>query len=96
MILCPKVPKGHNYHVYPRDSIISAGKDFINIDNAGLGETRSTCFYVEDNKSCYFNSFRRQPDNFLLNQLSKPKIFRKQKIRVLYSRLCGMFCLYFL
>ena len=33
------------YKIYPRDSIISTSKGFVNIDNEAQGGTHWTCFY---------------------------------------------------
>ena len=40
-----------------------------------MGGTHWTCFVLEDNISYYFDSFGCQPNNFLLQQLPKPKIY---------------------
>ena len=60
-----------------------------------MGGSHWICFYKKDKKSFYFDSFRGQPDNFLINQLPKPIIYRNYKIKDKNSRLCGSYCLYF-
>ena len=63
----------YNYKIYPRESKRYSDKGFVNIDNGERGGTHWTCFLRKGNKSFYFDSFGGQPDNFLLNQLPKPK-----------------------
>ena len=85
----------YNYNIYPRESKIFSDKGIAIIDNGSQGGTHWTCFIVNDNKSFYFDSFGCQPDKFLLKQLAKPKLYQKNKIQVINSKLCGSFCLYF-
>ena len=85
----------YNYPIYPRDSKIHSDKGFVNIDNGSQGGTHWTCFYIKDNKSCYFDSFGGQPDKILLKQSPKPIIYHNYKIQDLNSKLCGSYCLYF-
>ena len=66
-----------NYPIYPRDSRDCSDKGFVNIANGSLGGSHWTCFIIKDNKSFYFDSFRGQPDKFLLNKLPKPIIYHK-------------------
>ena len=60
-----------------------------------MGGTHWVCFIVEKIKSYYFDSFGGAPNNFLLNQLPKPKICHNYKIRHINSNLCGSCSLYF-
>ena len=83
------------YPIYPRDSKIYSDKGFVNIDNGSQCGSHWTCFIVKDNKAYYFDSFGVQPDNFLLNQFSKPIIYHNYKIQDKYSQICGSYCLYF-
>ena len=85
----------YNYPIYPRDSKIYSDEGFVNIDNGSQGGSHWTCFIVKDNKSFYFDSFGGQPDEFLLNQLTKPKIYHNYKIQDINSKLCGPYCMYF-
>ena len=84
----------YNYNIYPRDSKIDSDKGFVNIDNGSQGGTHWVCYIVID-KSYYFDSFRGQPDKFLLNQLPRPIIYHNYKIQDINSKLCGSYCLYF-
>ena len=52
-------------------------------------------FYINDNKSYYFDSFGGQSDKFLPNQLLKPIIYHNYKVQDINSKLCGSYCLYF-
>ena len=90
-----ELQKVFNYSVYPRDSKIFSDKGFVNIDDGRMGGSHWTCFIVKDKKSYYFDSFGRTPDNFLLNQFSKPIIHHNYKIQDINSKLCGSYCLYF-
>ena len=83
------------YPLYPRDSKFYSDKGSVNIDNGSMGGIHWTCFIIKDNKSFYFDSFGGQPDKFLLNQLTKPKIYHNYKIQDINSNLCGSYCLYF-
>ena len=85
----------YNYPIYPRDSKICSDRGFVNIDNGSQGGSHWTCFIVKDNKSYYFDSFGRAPDQFLLNQLPKPILYHNYKIQDINSKLCGSYCLYF-
>ena len=86
----------YKYPIYPRVSKIYSDKGLINIDNGSMGGSHWTCFYIEDKKSYYFDSFGGQPDKFLLNQLPKRIIYYNYKIQDINCKLCGSFCLYFL
>ena len=90
-----KLQKIYNYPIYPRDSKIYSDKGFVNIDNGSMGGSHWTCFIVQHRKSYYFDSFGRQPDKFLLNQLPKSIIYHNYKIQDKNSKLCGSYCLYF-
>ena len=90
-----ELQKVYNFNIYPRDSIITADRGFVNTDNGSLGGTHWTCFYVKDKKSFYFESFVGYLDKFLLQQLSKRITFHKFKVQDIYSRLCDGNCLYF-
>ena len=64
--------KMYNCIIYPRDSEKFSNKGFVNIDNENLRGTHWTCFYVKDNKSCYFDSFGGAQINFyLINYLNE-------------------------
>ena len=60
-----------NYKIYPRESKIYSDKGFINIHNGSMGGNHWTCFYIKDKKSFYFDSFRGQPDQFLIKSITK-------------------------
>ena len=60
-----------------------------------MGGSHWTCFYIEDKKSFYFDSFGGRPDIFLLNQLPTPMTYHNYKNQDINSRLCGSYCLYF-
>ena len=83
------------YPIYPRDSKIYSDKRFVNIDDGSMGGTHWTCFYIEDTKSFYFDSFGGRPDKFLIIQLPKPLIYHNYKIQDVDSRICGSYCFYF-
>ena len=85
----------YNYPIYPRDSKIISDKGFVNIDDGSMGGSHWTCFYINDNKSYYFDSYGGSPDKFLLKQLPKPIIYHNYKIQDINSYLCGSYCLYF-
>ena len=85
----------YNFRIYPRDSKIIADKGFVNIDDGSQDGTHWTCFYINDKKSYYFDSFGGQPDEFLLKQLPKPIINHNYKIQDINSKLSGSYCLYF-
>ena len=55
--------------------MITAVKLSSRFDNGQLDGTHSTCFFIKDNKSFYFEGFGGSPDYFLLNQLPKPTTF---------------------
>ena len=47
-----QLQKVNNYPIFPRDSIITSDKGFVNIDNGSTGGTQWTCFFKKrDNKS---------------------------------------------
>ena len=50
---------------------------------------------VKDNNSYYFDSFGGAPDKFLLNQMPKPTTYPNYNTQDIYSKLCGIYCLYF-
>ena len=85
----------YNHPIYLRDSKIYSDKRFVNTDDGSQGGYHWTCFYINDKKSFYFDSFGGQPDKFLLKQLPKPMIYHKYKIHDISSQLCGSYCLYF-
>ena len=85
----------YNYQIYPRGSILSTKKGFVNIDNGSQGGTHWTCFIIKDNKSYYFDSFDGQPDKFLLKQLPKPITYHNYKNQEINSSLCASYCLSF-
>ena len=62
-----ELQKFHNHPKYPRDSKIHLDKEFLNIDNGGMGGSHWTCCYIKDKRSYYFDSFGGRPDKFLLN-----------------------------
>ena len=74
-----QILKIYNCIIYPRDSKIYSNQGFVNIDNGSMGGTDWVCFIVKDNKSFYFDSVRRAPDKFLLNQLPKRIIYHNYK-----------------
>ena len=51
-----------------------------------MGGSHWTCFIVETNKSCYFDSFGAHPDKFVLNQLPKPLTYHNCKLQDMYSK----------
>ena len=85
----------YNNKIYPRDSRIYSDKGFVNINNGSQAGTHWTCFIVEDSKSYYFDSFRGQPDELLVKQLTKLIKNQNYKIQDINSNLCGSYCLYF-
>ena len=50
--------------------------------------------FIKDNKSFFFDSFGRQPEKLLLNQLPKLIIYHSFKIQDITSKLRGSYCLY--
>ena len=90
-----QLQKIYNYPIYPRDSKIYSDRGFVNIVDGSQGGTHWTCFIVKDKKLYYFDSFGGTPDEFLINQLSKPIINHNYKIQDINSKLCGSYCLYF-
>ena len=76
----------YNYPIYPRDSKIYSEKCFIIIDDGFRGGSHWTAFYINNNKSYYFDSFGGTPDKFLLNQLPKPIIYQNYKIQDINSK----------
>ena len=85
----------YNYKIYPRDSILTKDKGFVNIDDGSTGGSHWVCFVVKDNKSYCFGSFGCNPDKFLPNQLPRPIIYHNYKIRGNKCKFCGSYCLYF-
>ena len=90
-----KLQRLYNYRIYPRDSKILTDREFVNIDDGSMMGTHWTCFIMKNNKSYYHNSFGGTLDKILLNHIPKPIIYHKFKIKVINSRLCGSYCLYF-
>ena len=45
----------YNCHIYPRDCKILSERGFVNLDKGSQGCTHWTCFYIEDNRSLYFD-----------------------------------------
>ena len=88
------VQRVYIHRVYQRDSKITTDKGFVNIDNGSMGGSHGVVSYKKGNKSYYFESLAGQPDKFPLNQLQEP-IYYNYKIRDIYSKLCGSYCLYF-
>ena len=84
-----------NSLIYLRDSKIYSDEGLINLDDGSQGGTHWTYFIIKENKSFFSDSIGGQQDEFLLNQLPKPKIYHKCKIEVFNSKLCGSYCLYF-
>ena len=69
---------------------------FVNFENSTVGGTDWTCFYTKKSKKTfYFDSYGRQLDKFLPNQLPKPITYHDQKIQDINSRLCGTYCFHF-
>ena len=60
-----------------------------------MGGSHWTCFVIKDIKTFDFDSFRGQPDKFLLNQLPKPITYHNYNFQEKISKLCGSYCLYF-
>ena len=83
------------FPIFPRDLKINSDKGFVSKDNCRLGRTHWCAFYVKSIKSFYFDSFRGQPDKFVLNQLPKPIKHHNYKIQDMNSKLWGSYCLYF-
>ena len=50
-----QLQKFYYYTIYPRDSKIYSDRGFVKIDNGSQGGTHWTCFYIEGNKSYYFD-----------------------------------------
>ena len=85
----------YNYPICPRDTKIYSDKGFVNIDDGSKCGSHWTVFIVRANTSFYFDSFRGQPDKFLLKQLPKPIMYHNYKVQHINSKLCGSYCLYF-
>ena len=60
------------FSIFPRHSIITADKGFLNTGDGSMGGSHWTCFYMKDNKSFHFDSFGGQANKSLLQQLPKP------------------------
>ena len=60
-----------------------------------MGGTQWTAFYIKSDKSYYFDSFRGQPEKFVLNKLPKPIKYHSYKIQDINGKSCGSYCLYF-
>ena len=89
------IQKVYIYPIFPRVSEVTTDNRFINIEDGEMGGNHWTCFYIKDNKSFHFDSFRGQPDKFLLQQLPKPMSFQNYKIQDNNGKLCGTYCLYY-
>ena len=90
-----QLQKIHNYKIYPRDSIRSTHKRFVNIDYGRiLNGSHWTFFMVKNNKSYYFDWFVGAPENILLKQPPKSIIYHNYKIQDINSKLCDPFCFY--
>ena len=50
-----EIQRVYKYPIYPRDSKTYSDKWFANIDNGSMGGTHWCAFYVENNKSFYFD-----------------------------------------
>ena len=53
------------FFIYLIGSIITTDKRFVSIDNGTMGGFHWACFYLNENKSFYFDSFGGQCDEFL-------------------------------
>ena len=82
-----EIKKVYIYPIYPRESKICLDKGFVNIDNGSIGGSHWTRFLVKEKQSYFFDIFGGQPDEFLLNQLPKPKIYHNYKIQDLSTKL---------
>ena len=82
-------------NIYTKDSLFTSEKRLVNVENGQMGGTHWTCFYIKDKISFYFDSFGGAPDKFLLNQLTKPKIYPKLKNQHFNSKIFGTYCLCF-
>ena len=86
------IKRFYNYPLYPGGLRIFSDKGFVTIHNGNVGGTHWTCFTIKDNKSFHSVSFEGQPEEVLLNQLPKPKIYRKYEIQDIFQKLCGSYC----
>ena len=57
-----QLQKIYNLPIYSKDTKLFSDKGFVNIDNGRIGGTQWCAFYVQNNKSFYFDSFGFQPD----------------------------------
>ena len=80
-----EIQRNYKDKIYPRDSISTTNKRFVNIDDGSQGGSHWTCFMVKGKKSYYFDTFGSQPDNFSLSQLPKPIINHNYKLRDINS-----------
>ena len=58
-----------------------------------MSDTHSTCFYMRDKESYYFESFGGPPDKLLFKRLPKPFTSHHHKIQEINSNLSGTYCL---
>ena len=79
--------KVYIYNIYPRGYRIVGDKEFVNTDNGEMVGVRWVCLLVKDIESYQFDSFGGSPDNVLLNQLQKSKVYDKSKIQDINSKL---------
>ena len=80
-----QLQKIYSYPENPRDSKIDLDKSYVNIDNRSQGGSHWTWFWIKDNKSYYFESFRGQTDKLLLIQIPKPRKYHTYKIQDINS-----------
>ena len=86
--------KIYDSSIYPRDSLITKDKRFVNIDNGSMGGSHWTCFHI---KITDFFTLIHLVDSqtIIFKQLQYPKTFQSFKIEVIISRLYRVHCLYF-
>ena len=98
--------KFFRFRIDPRDSILTTGKEIVNLDNGSLGGSQWTCFYIKDEAdstshagsakiSFYFDSFYEPPNKVLHKQLPKAFTYLIWKTQDKNSNLCETYCLYF-
>ena len=54
----------YNYKIYPKDSIITTNKRFVNIDDGSQEGSHWTFFIVKNLESYYYDRFGGQSDKF--------------------------------
>ena len=74
--------KFNGYSFFPRCSIETTKKRFINTDNGEQVGTQWNRFHKRDNKSYYFESFGGSPDKFSLQQIPIPLFFHNYKLQI--------------